>query len=465
MLLEQFYLGCLAHASYIVGSDGEAIVIDPQRDVDLYLETAASQGWKIRYIIETHLHADFVSGHRELAERTGAEICLGARAEAKFSHSSVRDGDRLRFGQCEILFLETPGHTIESVCAILTDHETSPDPAAVFTGDTLFVGDVGRPDLSGDCTPQQLAGMLYDSLHQKLLKLPPEVKVYPAHGAGSLCGRQMSQERSSTIGRERDSNYALRAGSKDEFVQLLTAELPPRPEYFGREVELNRQGAAPLDELPPLAALDGPTVLRMQNDGALVLDTRPVMEYSVAHIPGSIHIGLSGQFASWAARLLGLDETIVLLAEDGIHLEETRRRLARVGIEGVVGYLQDGIEPWIRHGLPVEFLPQVSVDEVAEWLRERPAEAAVIDVREPAEWQSGTIPGALQISLGNLSAKMPELDKSRYLFVNCKGGYRSSIAASLLRRAGFEKAVNITGGFDAWKAANLRIATAQHAAG
>lgn len=455
MLLEQFYLGCLAHASYLVASNGEAIVIDPQRDVDLYLETAASKGWRIRYIIETHLHADFVSGHRELAERTGAEICLGARAEAKFLHRAIRDGDKLPFGQCEILFLETPGHTIESVCAVLTDRETSPHPAAVFTGDTLFVGDVGRPDLSGDYTPQQLAGMLYDSLHQKLLRLPAEVQVYPAHGAGSLCGRQMSQERSSTIGRERESNYALRARSKEEFVELLTAELPPRPEYFRREVELNRQGAASLDGLPPLAAFDGATVLEIQKGGALILDTRPVMEYAVAHIPGSIHIGLSGQFASWAARLLGLDEKIVLLAEDDIHLEETRRRLARVGIEGVVGYLLDGIGPWIRKGLPVEFLPQVSVDEVAEWLRERPSEVTVLDVREPSEWESGTIPGALRISLGHLSAKIPELDKSRYLFVNCKGGYRSSIAASLLRRAGFEKAVNVTGGFDAWKAANF----------
>lgn len=457
MILEQYYLGCLAHASYLVGSDGEAVIVDPQRDVDLYVDAATRLGLRVAHIIETHLHADFVSGHRELAERTGATIHLGHRAEAKFSHRPVRDGDRLRFGTCRIDFLETPGHTIESVCAVLTDEETSPSPVAVFTGDTLFVGDVGRPDLSPEHTPQQLAGLLYDSLHGKLLKLPDEVKIYPAHGAGSLCGRQMSQEKFSTIAQEREHNYALRAKSREEFITLLTADLPPRPEYFQHEVELNRQGAKALDSLSPLIPLAPAEVSRLQSEGVVVLDTRPVMEYAVAHIPASVHIGLSGQFASWAARVLGLDSRIVLVTEDPERIEESRRRLARVGIENVAGYLQDGIGPWIRAGLPVEFVPQISVDELAQWREEHPSDMTILDVREPSEAAGGAIAGSKNLGLSSLVARTKELDPSKYVFVHCKGGYRSSIATSLLRRAGFDKAINVTGGFDAWKSASLPV--------
>lgn len=447
MVLEQFYLGCLAHASYLVASNGEAAVIDPQRDVEIYVEAARKLGVKIRHIFETHLHADFVSGHVELGAKTGARIYLGAAAHAGFEHVDVRQGDRVKCGDVEFEVLETPGHTVESICILARE---GGEPTVVFTGDTLFVGDVGRPDLAPDKTPQELAGMLYDSLHEQLMTLPDEVKVYPAHGAGSLCGKQMSSDKFSTIGRERSGNYALRAGSKEEFVALLTSDLPARPEYFRHEVELNRKGAAVLDELPSLERLAPAEVLELQKQGAVVVDTRTVMEYGVAHIPGSVHIALSGQFASWAARLLGLNARIVLTGEDEAKVHEARTRLARVGIENVDGYLFDGIASWVFRGFPVEYVPQVSVDELGEWLRERREQMTILDVRESGEREAGCMDGSIGIPLGNLPGRMEELDRGKWLFVHCKGGYRSSIATSLLRRAGFEKAVNITGGYDAW---------------
>src|SRR5215472_8913998 len=269
--VERFYLGCLAHASYIVASEGVAAIFDPQRDVDLYLEAAAANGWRIEHIIETHLHADFVSGHHELDERTGARIYLGAGSGAQFPHAAVKDGDEIHFGQCQLRFLHTPGHTLESICILMRDLGQPERPLTVFTGDTLFIGDVGRPDLSATHTPQQLAAILYQSIHEKLLTLPDDTEIFPAHGAGSLCGRQMSSESSSTIGKQRQSNYALLAGSSEEFVHLLTDNLPAAPEYFAQEVALNRQGAAPLAQLPQLAALPAAEVLRRQREGAVVI--------------------------------------------------------------------------------------------------------------------------------------------------------------------------------------------------
>lgn len=447
MVLEQFYLGCLAHASYLVASNGEAAIIDPQRDVEIYLEAAKRLGVKIRHIFETHLHADFVSGHLELASRTGANIYLGAEANAQFPHVDARQGDRIPCGDLVFEVLETPGHTVESICIVM--HEAN-GPSAVFTGDTLFVGDVGRPDLAPDKTPQELAALLYDSLHQKLMTLPEDVKVYPAHGAGSLCGKQMSTDKFSTIGREKLSNYALRAASKEEFVTLLTADLPARPEYFRHEVELNRHGAQSVEDLPSLDRLSPQEVLALQQQGAVVLDTRSVMEYGVAHIPGSVHIALSGQFASWAARLLGLQQQIVLTGEDEAKIHEARVRLARVGIENVAGYLFDGISSWVFRGFPIEYVPQVSVDELAEWIEQKHEQMTILDVREPGERSAGALHGSIGIPLGTLPSRLTELERDRWLFVHCKGGFRSSIATSLLRRAGFDKAVNITGGYDAW---------------
>ncbi len=370
VLIEHFFLGCLAHASYLVGSEGLAAVIDPQRDVDIYIDAAREKGLKIAHIIETHLHADFVSGHHELAARTGARMYLGEGSGAKFPHTAVKDGDSIRFGQCRFDFLQTPGHTLESVCIAMTDLGNTARPRVVFTGDTLFVGDVGRPDLSGDHTPQELAALLYQSLHDKLLKLPDDTEVFPAHGAGSLCGRQMSAERSSTIGKERGTNYALQAASRDEFIHLLTDSLPPRPEYFGRDVELNRQGAAALDRIPPPVPVRAAEVLRLQAEGAVVLDTRPAMQFAVAHVPGSVHIALSGQYASWAARILGLDKRIILVGEDADQLRESQLRLARVGIEHAHAYLEDGIAGWIHGGFELDYIPQDYSAGILELLEE-----------------------------------------------------------------------------------------------
>jgi glyoxylase-like metal-dependent hydrolase (beta-lactamase superfamily II)/rhodanese-related sulfurtransferase len=462
MHLEQFYLGCLAHASYLVGSEGVAAVIDPQRDVDVYLQTASRLGLRVAHVIETHLHADFVSGHRELAERTGAQICLGEGSGAAFPHLAVRDGHRLCFGRCVLEILQTPGHTVESICLLLTDLDRSPAPWAAFTGDTLFVGDVGRPDLSPNHTPQQLAGLLYDSLHGKLLKLPDEIEIFPAHGAGSLCGRQMGSERSSTIGRERRFNYALQARTREEFIHLLTDSLPPRPEYFGRDVELNRQGAAPLETLPPPQPLSAAEVRQLQSGGAVVLDTRPLMEFAVAHVPGSVHVALSGQFASWAARLIGLDRRIVLVASDQDQLRESRMRLARVGMERVVGCLGDGVAGWIRGGQDLDYIPQITVQEFAELRRNEPL--TVLDVREPGEVAAGAIDGSIRIPLGSLAGRAREIAAPGLLVVHCKGGYRSSIATSLLRRAGFRDIANLTGGYDAWQASEAARPAAPPAA-
>jgi len=455
VMVERFYLGCLAHASYMIGSEGVAAVIDPQRDVDIYLEMAARQGWKIEHIIETHVHADFVSGHRELAERTGAHIYLGAGSGAQFLHCAVTDGAEVEFGQCRLRFLQTPGHTLESICILMNDRSDPDRPAAVFTGDTLFVGDVGRPDLSGSHTPQQLAAILYQSLHQKLLTLPEDTEIFPAHGAGSLCGRQMSAESSSTIGKQRQSNYALLARSSEEFVHLLTDNLPAAPEYFAQEVDVNRRGAAPLTQLPEPAPLAAADVVRLQKTGAVVVDTRPTMQFAAAHVPGSVHIALTGQYASWAARILGLHTELIVVGEDPEHVRESQLRLARVGIENVVGYLAGGVAGWIQSGQELDYIPQIAVQDFAELRSQEPGRIAVLDVREPAEVAGGAIDDSLSIPLGKLKSRTAELDRGKLLVVHCKGGYRSSIATSLLRRAGFRDVANLIGGFDAWKAAGL----------
>jgi glyoxylase-like metal-dependent hydrolase (beta-lactamase superfamily II)/rhodanese-related sulfurtransferase len=457
MYFEQFYLGCLAHASYMAGSEGVAAVVDPQRDVDVYLEAARANGLRIEHVIETHLHADFVSGHRELAARTGARIYVGAQAGAQFPHVAVSQGDEIRFGQCLLRFLETPGHTLESICVLLTDVDRSPQPFALLTGDTLFIGDVGRPDLSPSHTPRQLAGLLYDSLHQKLLKLPDGVRVYPAHGAGSLCGRQMSSERSSTIGEQRVANYALRAATRDEFVHLIADTLPERPAYFARDAEINRTGAASLGDLPPLRELRPDALPRLQQSGAIVLDTRPDIQFGAGHVPGSVNIPLSGQFAAWAGALLGLETDLILVTENVAGAPESRMRLARVGIERVAGYLADGIRAWHTANQPIQPLPHITVQDL-DRLRSEDAALQIADVRRPAEWEEGHIAGALLLPLNQIAAAIGQLDPVRPIAVHCKSGYRSAIAASLLLRAGFRQVVNVTGGFDAWKTARLPVA-------
>lgn len=449
--VEQFYLGCLAHASYMIGSEGVAAVIDPQRDVDIYIETAQKNGWRIEHILETHVHADFVSGHHELAERTGASIYLGADSGAQFPHIAVEDGDQIQFGQCLLCFLRTPGHTLESVCILMRDQSDPARPASLFTGDTLFVGDVGRPDLSPTHTPQQLAASLYDSLQQKILTLPDNTIVYPAHGAGSLCGRQMGSENSSTIGKERRSNYALLAKSKDEFVHLLTDNLTAAPGYFAQDAELNRRGAESLSQMPALAPLHAREVSRLQQQGVVVVDTRPSIAFAAAHVPGSIHIALTGQYASWAARILGLNTRLILVGEDPDHVRESQLRLARVGVENLAGFLADGVAGWVNAGFEVESIPQITAQDLADLRHQDPDGVAVLDVREPSEREGGAIEGSISIPLGQLSERMAELDHDKLLVTHCKGGYRSAIATSLLRRGGFRNIANLMGGFDAWK--------------
>ena len=464
MHLEQFYLTCLSHASYMIASEGEAAVVDPQRDVDIYLKAADEQNLKIRHIFETHLHADFVSGHKELAARTGAKIYIGAQANAEFPHVPLTDDYEVKVGTLRIRALETPGHTPESVCLVVTDvsadviadGEKSAEPCAVLTGDTLFIGDVGRPDLSKMHTPQQLAGLLYDSLHKKLLSLPDSVVVYPAHGAGSLCGRSMRAERSSTIGTERLTNYALQIRSREEFIAQLTANLPARPEYFLEDAEINRSGAPTLTELPPLPALSPAEVRALLQEKANVLDVRSGEEFAAGHIPGSINIALAGQFASWAGGILGIHSKPVLVAANDTQIEEARLRLTRVGIELLRGYLVGGLKAWEEAGLPVQKTEQISPHELNQKLRDGTLQALnILDVRREGEWQAGHIPEVECRPLDAFAQRLPAIDRSRPVAVHCKSGYRSIIACSLLERAGHLNVINVAGGFDAWHAAEL----------
>jgi hydroxyacylglutathione hydrolase len=461
MYFEQFYLGCLAHASYMLGSEGEAAVVDPQRDVDIYLKAANEHGLKITHIFETHLHADFVSGHIELAERTGATIHIGAKAGATFPHAAMQDGSELRLGKLRIKAIETPGHTPEGMCLIVTDEEKSARPWAVLTGDTLFIGDVGRPDLSKAHTPQQLAGLMYDSLHGKLLKLSDDVLVYPAHGAGSLCGRNMRAERSSTIGTERLTNYALQIKSRDEFIRQLTENLPSRPEYFLQDAQINRSGAPALSELPELPPISASELKTLLNQEVFVLDVRPNDDFAAAHVPGSVNIALSGQFASWAGAIMGLNERPVLVADTPEQYAEARLRLARVGIEDPRGFLQGGVAAWKQAGFPLAQIPQMTAQELQGRLQAAPFQ--VLDVRREGEWQAGHIEGVEWFPLDNFKVSAPEIDAAAPLVVHCQGGYRSMIACSLLCRAGAKDVINMSGGFDAWRKAGLPVETVEPA--
>jgi hydroxyacylglutathione hydrolase len=457
MYFKQFYLGCLAHASYLIGANGEAAVVDPQRDVDLYLDEALQQGLKIRHVIETHLHADFVSGYRELAERTGAKIYFGVKAGVEFEHIPVHEGDEVRMGNVALRFLETPGHTPESISVLVFDLAKSSDPEAVLTGDTLFIGDVGRPDLLGArMGAAELAGLLYDSLHSKLLSLPDHVRVFPAYGAGSLCGRNISSERSSTIGQERFFNYALKPMSREQFVQIMTIDLPEAPPYFSRDVAINRSGPAMLMQLPDPPALSPEEVVRKMSQGSVVLDTRPASQYGTGHIPGALNIGLGGQFASWAGTLIKADASIVVVAENNDAVREVRIRLARVGTENLAGFLSGGIPAWSEAGMGLSKTEQISVDELKARMREANP-PRVLDVRRPAEWLAGHIAGAMHLPLHTLTEQIGALDRGGPLAVICAGGYRSTTATSILEQNGFSRTSNVVGGMSAWTAAQYEI--------
>lgn len=450
MHFQQFYLGCLAHASYLIGDGGVCAIVDPQRDVDHYIEEAARRGLTIRHVIETHLHADFVSGHQELATRTGAEIVIGEKAGAEFPHRAVREGDVVRLGGIELRALETPGHTPESISWLLLEDGV---PRKVLTGDTLFIGDVGRPDLAGarGFTPQAMAEMLYDSLHTKLLTLPDEVEVWPAHGAGSACGRNISRETSSTIGIQRLTNYALRPMTREAFVAMMTADLPEAPPYFPHDAAINRTGARPLAHIdaPPLSPQQ---VRAAATQGTMILDVRDSNDFCNGHIPDSINIGLGGQFASWAGTLLPFGKPVVVVADGEERSREAVVRLARVGLETITGWLAGGVLAWSEAGYPLATIGRLDVTE----LRDRLGRTQVIDVRRPAEYASGHVPGAQHFPLSaDLTARLATLDRQAPLAVVCQSGYRSSAAASLLARAGFTHAENVIGGTAAWVSAGF----------
>ena len=466
MIFKQFYLPCLAHASYIIGEQqtGTAVVVDPQRDTDQYIAFAAEHALKIKHVFLTHLHADFIAGHLELRDRVGAKIYLGATAKAAYAFTPLHDGDILEFGRVRLKALETPGHTPESISIVVYDLDASTtQPHAVLTGDTLFIGDVGRPDLHGTLgwSANDLAGLLFDSLHNKMLALPDSCLVYPAHGAGSLCGKSLSKETVSTMGEQRRLNYALQPMIKEAFIQLVTADQPEAPAYFIYDAVLNSQERPTLDqtlarELNPLT-LDH--VLKLQADGAQILDTRDPGDFAAAHFADSINIGLDGQYATWAGTVLDRKHPIVIIAESGRE-NESAMRLGRIGFDHVAGYLKDGLRSLeLRPELTVT-TDRLSAQFAAELLSSSQPPLA-IDVRTPREREQKYIAGSLDIPLNHLTENLEKLPKDRPLLVYCRGGYRSSIAASLLQGRGFRRISEIAGGIAAWEAASLPVQTAQ----
>jgi glyoxylase-like metal-dependent hydrolase (beta-lactamase superfamily II)/rhodanese-related sulfurtransferase len=458
MHFKQFYLNCLAHASYLIGSRGEAAVVDPQRDVEQYLEDAAANGLQIKYVIETHFHADFVSGHRELSGRTGAEIVFGAEARAGFPHKPVKDGDEIHLGAVTLRFLETPGHTPESISILVIDSEVSSKPQKVLTGDTLFIGDVGRPDLvaAKGFTAPQMAGMLYDSLHNKLLTLDDAIEIYPAHGAGSMCGRNISSATFSTIGEQRRFNYALQPMSRDKFVSVMTADLPDPPAYFSRDAEINRSGASDLSDVPPARPVEPAEFADLQKS-SIVLDIREAPAFGASHVPGSLNIALRGQFASWAGSLIPANARILLIGEDEDQIHQAVVRLARVGLDSVVGYLNGGIHAWEKAGQKLEQVPQIAVDELHARLGEKTG-LQVVDVRRPDEYKAGHVPGAINVPLSGLRDSPLPFGQDTDVAVICAGGYRSSTATSILKSRGLPRVLNVVAGTSAWANAGYEVA-------
>ena len=466
MIFKQFYLNCLAHASYFIGDEetGIASVIDPQRDIGQYLAFAAEHNLNIKHVFLTHLHADFIAGHLELRDRVGANIYLGARAQAEYRFTPLTDGTIVEFGNVRLKALETPGHTPESVSIVVYDLAKNVNEAhAVLTGDTLFVGDVGRPDLrvALGWSAKDLGAMLYDSLQSKLLPLPDSSFVYPAHGAGSLCGKAISKETISTIGEQRRSNYALQPMSKQAFIDLVTADQPEAPPYFIYDAVLNSKERPTLDEtlerqLKPLT-LD--QLLELQAQGAQILDTRDADEFAASHLVGSINIGLAGQYATWAGTVLNHRDPIVIIAAPGRE-NESAVRLGRIGFDHVAGYLQDGLSSVHSRPELIAFTERLSASFLAELLSS-PHPPLAVDVRTPGERRQKFIAGSMNIPLNHLVENLKTLPDNRPLVVYCAGGYRSSIAASLLKRNGFTIVGELAGGIAAWESAKLSVHSLQ----
>lgn len=450
MHIEQIYTGCLAQGAYYIESKGEAAIIDPLRESEPYLKKAEKEGAKIKYIFETHFHADFVSGHVDLSKKSGATIVYGPNANPSFDFHQAKDGEVFELGDIKIKVLHTPGHTMESTTYLLID--PAGKEHAIFSGDTLFIGDVGRPDLAqkGSLTQDDLAGYLYDSLRNKIMPLPGDVIVYPAHGAGSACGKNMSSETFDLLGNQKKTNYALRADmTKDEFIKEVTDGLMPPPQYFAKNVALNKADTIGLDAVLKKGniPLDIETFEAYANhEGALVLDTRTKEEFVHSHIPNSIFIGIGGDFAPWVGALIpDLEQPIVFLADEGRE-EEVVTRLARVGYDNALGYLKGGINAWKNAGKEISSIKSISPSDFKEQFES--ADLNVLDVRKPSEWEAEHIQNSMNVPLDFISEKMNLVEKDKTYHVHCKGGYRSLIAASILMSRGYDKLINIEKGFD-----------------
>jgi hydroxyacylglutathione hydrolase len=449
MKIEQIYTGCLAQGAYFISSNGEAAVIDPLREVAPYIEKAKRENVQIKYVFETHFHADFVSGHIDLAEKTGAKIIYGPEANTAFEAHIASDGEVFQLGEVTIKVLHTPGHTMESACYLLSDKNGK--EVALFSGDTLFIGDVGRPDLAqnGEFTQEDLAGILFDSLRNKIMILPDNVTVYPAHGAGSACGKSMSKETSDSLGNQKRFNYALRADmSRDEFITEVTAGLAEPPQYFPENVKMNRDGYESIDDVlerGDQALSPEAFEAKANNTGALVLDTRRAADFAQGFIPNSINIGIDGGFAPWVGALLpDLKQNLLIVTEPGRE-EEVVTRLARVGYDFTIGYLKGGFPAWKEAGKEIDTVTSISATEFADVYKKE--KVHVIDVRKPDEFVSGHIQGAKNLPLDYINDLMEEFPKDKTLHIHCAGGYRSMIASSILKSRGFEDVVNIDGGY------------------
>ncbi|MBL7683800.1 MAG: MBL fold metallo-hydrolase [Flavipsychrobacter sp.] len=448
MIVEQLYTNCLSEAAYFIADSGEAAIIDPLRDVDVYIQKAAEMGVKIKYIFETHFHADFVSGHLELSKKTGAPIVYGPQTNAKFDFHKATDGEEFAIGKLKIKALHTPGHTLESTSYLL--HNEAGKQYCVFTGDTLFVGDVGRPDLfSGNLSKEELAGFMYDSLQNKIKTLNEDVIVYPAHGPGSSCGKNLGPQTYSTIGEQLDSNYALQDMTKEEFIKVVTEGLNAPPAYFPINARINKEGYESLDEVMnnAMTALSIADFKQKVKSGAWILDTRHASVFTEGFIPDSISIGLEGRFAEWAGSLLPFDQPLVLVTENGKE-KESAIRLSRVGIDNVQGYLDGGFESWKAAGETIDMVIDIEPDELAMDMP-HDSKLEVIDVRKPTEYETAHVKGAYNAPLDTLidPANVAMIDTDNNLYVHCAGGYRSVIAASLLKRQGYHNLRNVLGGF------------------
>lgn len=450
MKVEQIYTDCLAEAAYYIESEGEVVIIDPMREIYPYTNRADERGAKIKYILETHFHADFVSGHVDLAKKTGATIVYGPKATTEFDFHSAVDGEIIEFGKAKIKVLHTPGHTLESTTYLLIDEDGNDH--AIFTGDTLFIGDVGRPDLAvkSDLTTEDLAGMLYDSLHSKILPLADNVIVYPAHGAGSSCGKNMSTETVDTLGHQREVNYALKAETREDFIEQVTDGIMTPPQYFPKNAVLNKTGYTNIDDVMAkgVKALSADVVEVEVGIGAVVIDTRNKKVFNQAFIPNSIFIGLDGGFAGWVGTLIPeLDTRIIILTEEGRE-EEAVMRLARVGYDNAIGFVEGGIEAWKESGREVDSIESISAEELNKKVNSNEAEN-ILDVRKTTEFLSEHAENAITYPLADINAHIHDLDKDKTYFVHCKSGYRSLIACSIMKKNGYKNVIDVDGGFSA----------------